>query len=214
MKPEEEEKRFEDFLRSNREAFHLEQPDDAMLERIQQRMQTELASKASAKRAFLPAHFIRLAAACLLVAIAGTTLWFLLRKPVEDPNAALLAGMVDNNSAATRITNISSIAALEKPDTSIIRALFTVLNQDPNTNVRLAALESLSNFYETGDIKTKLIAELKSQQDPFVRISLIQLFTDRKERSILDELDNINVDLSTINEVRSQAFNSIFILRS
>jgi hypothetical protein len=212
MKPEQEEE-FEDFLRSNREAFHGQQPDEVMLERIQQRMQTEQINKIPG-RIFLSGYFVRLAVACLLLAIAGAAFWFLQRKPVEDSNTVLLAGLADSSSAATRISSISAVASLEKPDTAVFQALVGILNQDPNINVRLAALESLSHFYETGDIKKTLIAALASQQDPLVRISLIQLFTDKKERSILDELDRIVIDLSVIKEVRSQAYSSIFILRS
>jgi len=211
MKPEQE-KRFEDFLRSNREAFHVEQPDDAMLERIQVRMRT--IDKQPAKGIFRSIRFVRLAAACLLFAIAVTSIWLLQRKNADDPNAVLLTGLTDSSSAATRINNISSIVSLQNPDTSIFGVLFGILEQDPNTNVRLAALETLSHFYGSANIKARLISELKSQRDPFVTISLIQLFTDKKELSILEELDRIVVDLSIIKEVRSQAYTSIFLIRS
>jgi hypothetical protein len=213
MKPEEK-NRFENFLRSNREAFHTEQPDDAMLERIQQRMQPVSIDKAPSKPIFRSMRFVRLTAACLILAIAGTVFWFIQKKPDSDTNALLIAGLVDSRSAATRISNISAVISLERPDTVVFQTLFEVLKQDPNTNVRLVALETLSHFYETWDIKSKLIAELTSQQDPFVSISLIQLLTYKKERSIIDELDKIVTDLSIIEEVRSQAYNSIFILRS
>lgn len=210
MKPEQE-KGFEHFLRNNREAFHVQQPDDTMLERIQQRMQI---NKASTKGVFFSMRFVRLAAACLLLFVAVTIFWFRQRKPADDSQAVLLAGLVDSSSAAARIDKISSIVSIVKPDTAIYRALFGILEQDPNTNVRLAALETLSHFYETGNIKARLISELKSRQDPVITISLIQLFTDKKERLILDELDKIVTDLSVIKEVRSQAYNSIFVLRS
>lgn len=212
MKPEQEDG-FEHFLRNNREAFHGEQPDDVMLERILQGMQTDQVDKVPGKKIF-SIRFIRLAAACLLLVIAGTIFWLLQRKPVDNPNAALLAGLADSNSAAARISSIAAVVSLEKPDSTVFRALFGVLDQDPNANVRLAALESLSHFYETAGIKAKLIARLNVQQDPFVRIGLIQLFTDKKERSILDELDKIVTDISVIKEVRSQAYASINILGS
>jgi HEAT repeat protein len=103
---------------------------------------------------------------------------------------------------------------MKNEDNDIIDALTKTLNTDPNTNVRLAALDALSEFYRESYVKKKLISALKKQTDPMVQISLIKLLTQMREHSILKELDKMVKDGSTPEAVKDHAYESIFLLRS
>lgn len=124
------------------------------------------------------------------------------------------AGLKDMNSPASRITAASEASGLKNTGNDVVNVLVTTLNTDPNTNVRLAALDGLARFYREGYVRKKLVASLKKQQDPMVQIALINLLTRMKESGILTELDKIVSDENTQQSVKDCAYSGIIQLRS
>ena len=61
------------------------------------------------------------------------------------------------------------------PDEEVIEVLVKTLNEDPNSNVRMASLDALSKFYAQPNVKKALLESMKFQKDPVVQIALIQL---------------------------------------
>jgi HEAT repeat protein len=127
---------------------------------------------------------------------------------------ALFAKLNNMESPSQRITAAAGAYELKNTDKDIVDALVKTMNGDPNTNVRLAALEALSRFHRESYVKKQLIASLKKQKDPMVQIELIQLLTRMKETTILQELDKIVNDENTIKAVKDHAYSGIFTLRS
>lgn len=126
----------------------------------------------------------------------------------------LFAKLNNMESPSQRLTAASQLYHLKDGDTDIVDALVKTMNNDPSTNVRLAALDALSRFYREGYVKKKLVASLGKQTDPMVQIGLIELLTKMKERSILKQLDKMVNDGNTMQAVKDQAYTSIFTLRS
>ena len=87
------------------------------------------------------------------------------------------------------------------------------MNNDPNTNVRLAALDGLAKFYRDDYVKKQLIRSLKKQRDPMVQISLIGLLTRMKESAILSQLEGMAKDDNNIDAVKQTAYSGILELR-
>ncbi|MBV9987077.1 MAG: HEAT repeat domain-containing protein [Chitinophagaceae bacterium] len=125
---------------------------------------------------------------------------------------ALFAKLNDMASPSKRLSAASEASSLI--DRDIIDALVKTMNTDPNTNVRLAALESLSRFHRESYVRKQLVAALEKQKDPVVQIELIQLLTRMKETSILKQLDKITQDDNAIKAVKDNAYSGIFTLRS
>jgi len=126
----------------------------------------------------------------------------------------LFAKLNNMESPSQRLTAATQAYEMKHTDNDIVDALVNSMNNDPSTNVRLAALEALSKFYREAYVKKQLIASLKKQKDPMVQIELIQLLTKMKETSILKELDKIVNDGNTMEAVKDHAYSSIFTLRS
>lgn len=133
---------------------------------------------------------------------------------VTNNRQVMFAKLNDSESPSQRIMGAEQAYKLQKTDKDIVDVLIKTMNSDPNTNVRLAALEALEQFYRVPYVKQQLISSLKIQKDPMVQIGLIQLLTGMKETVILNDLEKIANDNSNLKEVRDQAYSSIFQLES
>ena len=97
----------------------------------------------------------------------------------------------DANSSVNRYNAMKLPAQVQKIDKEILDALIYTLNTDPSTNVRLAALESLSMFISESYVKKSLIASLKTQTDPLIQINLIQILSAARLEAIEVELNRM-----------------------
>jgi hypothetical protein len=127
---------------------------------------------------------------------------------------ALFSRLNDMGSPSHRLSAAAQVLNMKSTDKDIVDALVKTMNTDPNTNVRLAALESLSKFHRESYVRRQLLAALEKQKDPVVQIELIQLLTRMKETSILKQLDKITEDENAIKAVKDNAYSGIFTLRS
>ncbi|MBO9203516.1 MULTISPECIES: HEAT repeat domain-containing protein [Niastella] len=132
---------------------------------------------------------------------------------VNGKQTVLLAGLNNTASAASRINAISATSKLKRKANTIIDALVEILNKDPNTNVRLAALDGLTRFYREAYVRKKLVASLKQQHDPLVQINLINLLTRMRESDILSQLEEMVKDDNTNKAVKDVAYSGMLQLR-
>lgn len=119
----------------------------------------------------------------------------------------------DQESPAKRIQVLSGTGRLKNMSRDVVDVLVQTMNDDPNTNVRLAALDGLAKFYKESYVKKQLISSLKKQQDPMVQIALIGLLTRMKESAILSELEQMVRDKDTMDAVKERAYTSMFELK-
>ncbi len=124
------------------------------------------------------------------------------------------AGLNNMDLPSKRLNAAAQAYQLKNTDKEIVDALVRAMNTDPNTNVRLAALEALSRFHRETYVKKQLVQSLKKQKDPMVQIELIQLLTKMKQSSILDELEKMTEDGGTMDAVKDEAHRSILTLQS
>ena len=108
-------------------------------------------------------------------------------------------------SPARRLTSIYAIERQHKVDKALTDALFQVMNNDPNSNVRLAAMDVLSSFVSDAVIRKRLVYAMVEQDNPQVQLMMIQLFTGLKEKGIGDKLSQIIENPETDENVREEA---------
>lgn len=185
-------------------------------------LQEEIIKNKPAKTVFFQTLVLRMAAGIVLV-IAGIAIgnWINnkheteiaeLRKQVEETKQGMLM-MIDNQqSASQRIQGVNVAMRIEKADDEVVRALAKTMNDDPNTNVRLAALEALSKFHQEPTVRKILIQSLSQQKDPVVQIALIQLMVRMKEKEAVKDLENIIDDAETMKAVRDEAYSGLLKL--
>lgn len=117
----------------------------------------------------------------------------------------LLAGLRDY-SGPQKIKAVYDISSSGQTDGTLINALVYTMNTDKNVNVRLAAINALSEMMgKNADVKTELIKSLSVQENPLLQISLIQVLTESGVKEAKDEIESISNNKNTNEEVREFA---------
>jgi len=131
-----------------------------------------------------------------------------------DEQKRLMMAMLENPQSASQRVMGATVAYEMKqaPDDEIVNALAKAMDEDPNTNVRLTALEALGKFYQQGHVRAKLIKSLSTQKDPVVQIALIRLLVQMKEKDVVNELEKITQDDMNIKAVKDEAHSGILKL--
>jgi predicted Zn-ribbon and HTH transcriptional regulator len=208
-------------------------PSKRLEHSFRQMLQEEIAEQHAPKQkqVFFTPNIIRVAAAVLLVA-AGIAIGnyvneyntrmkeFAKVQHQRDCIAAenlrlkndMLAMIGNENSASQRMRGVNVALTYQPVDDEVVNALVKTMNEDKNTNVRLAALDALSKFHQEPNVRKVLIASLAKQDDPVVQIALIQLMVKMKEKGVLKDLNRIIEDSNAIKPVKDEAYSGILKL--
>ena len=135
-----------------------------------------------------------------------------LKREVQATKQMMLVMMDNQQSASQRIQGVNVARKIDRADDEVVRALSKMMNEDPNTNVRLAALDALSKFHEEPLVRKELIQALGKQKDPVVQIALIQLMVRMKEKRAAKDLERIIEDTETMKAVKDEAYTGLLKL--
>jgi hypothetical protein len=200
------------------------QPPSSLKTSFESMLKKEMASEKKGKVVFFSPAFYRVAAAVTLVVIGGGLGYWIskyqdqqeeiarIKTEMEATKNMMMALIQNDESASKRIQGVNVAMTIEKSDPQVVKALLKAMNQDPNTNVRLAALDALSKFYSDPAIKNELIEALSTQKDPVVQIALIQLMVKMKEKTIVNDLKRIIDDADAIKPLKDEAYTGIMKL--
>jgi anti-sigma factor RsiW len=157
---------------------------------------------------FFQPSFYRIAAAIAFVVLGGAVAFIIARqnRQSEQLKQTLMAMLDNQNSASQRVLGATvAYNDVERADDEIVNALVNAMNEDPNTNVRLAAMEALGKFRDQPHVRKALVASLTTQKDPVVQIALIRLMVEMKEKDITKALEKISTDEGAIQAVKDEA---------
>jgi hypothetical protein len=204
------------------------EPSAALKTNFDNMLKEALASSRKTKTIFFQPAFYRAAAAVALLIIGGG-IGFLLSKQNDERLAQIEKQLEQNNlqleatrhmismmenpeSASQRIQGVNVAMKSERADDEIVEILTKTMNEDPNTNVRLAALEALGKFSSDPAVRKVLISSFAKQKDPVVQIALIQLMVQLKEKGIVNDLKRMVDDAKTMKAVKDEAYSGILRL--
>lgn len=163
----------------------------------------------------------RIAAAVTLLVIGGSIGYFI-SKDTDDKHARvdsetqskayMLAKLTDEHSALQRLSAVNQADQMVEVDEELRHALEKTLNTDPNTNVRLAALEVLMKFRSDPAIREVLVRSLPDQVDPVVQINLIKAIVEMNDKKAIPSLQQIINQEDILQEVKDEAHAGIFKL--
>ena len=128
-----------------------------------------------------------------------------LRTEVQSLHETVALSLLDRQSAASRLEGVAWSSRVQQPDHELLSALVTTLNRDPNTNVRLAALDALEKF--SGDKATRkaLVDSLSVQNSPLVQIALIDALVHLRDAEAAQPLRKLSGDAAVNVTVRQRA---------
>lgn len=98
---------------------------------------------------------------------------------------ATLISLLGNESASKRIQGVQLIKEFDSPDTDIVAALGEKMLGDENTNVRLSAMEALSQFSYSEQVKTIFIQALETEENPSIQVALIEILGQLQEKKAI-----------------------------
>lgn len=136
----------------------------------------------------------------------------ILKEEIERNKKQVMLLLGNEHSASQRMIGVSVAYEMQNPDDEIVKALVNTMNTDPNTNVRLAALDALGEFYTEEAVRKAMIESLSTQQDPVIQIALIQWMVKLKEKTVIQQLERLTKDAKTMKAVKDEAYSGIFKL--
>ena len=98
----------------------------------------------------------------------------------------LVLTLLDQPSANQRLQGVGEANKFENADDVVIKALLQTLNQDPNVNVRLAAVESLTNYVDNPLVRQGLVKSIPNQESPILQITLANLMVALQEKASIE----------------------------
>lgn len=199
-------------------------PSEALKKSFEHFLAQESERKPEAKAVTMIPMFYRMAAGIILLMVVGITTYWIrkdiqnqeritkIEKELEESKRTMMTFLNNELSPSQRMQGVTVAYEMSKPDDEIVRVLVNTLNNDPNTNVRLAALEALSKFNNEHNVRKSLIESLSTQKDPVIQIALIQLMVTMKEKSVIKQLEKMAKDARSIDAVKDEAYSGIFKL--
>lgn len=196
-------------------------PSDKMKTTFAQRLEEEIDSSRGTirgKTVSLNPWWYRVAAAVAFVAVGGWVGYFIsqqrqqsaevaaLKKQMEETQQFIVSKLDDVHSPGNRILGVHAAYEIKDPGHDIVDALIKVMNDDPNSNVRLAAVEALARFHNEPKVRNELIKGLSTQTDPVVQMALIQLMVQMKEKAAVKPLQKLTEDESVLPAVKDEAY--------
>ncbi len=104
----------------------------------------------------------------------------------EQVREKLVLTLLEQNSANKRLEGVSEANKIGRVDDQVINALLRTLNMDPNVNVRLAAIESLTNYVENPKVRQGLIQSIPNQESPIIQVTLANLMLALEEKKSIE----------------------------
>ena len=125
-----------------------------------------------------------------------------------SPSAeTLYKNLADSSSASTRLAAVLEIKRTGTMSNYVIDRLAKSLNNDNNSNVRLAALDILGNYSKDQYVSSLLVSSLNTQKDPMVQLELLNLLGTMEHVKIEDKLYALTADPNTFGAVKDEAYN-------
>src|SRR5260370_37493270 len=105
-----------------------------------------------------------------------------LRGEVYNMRQLVALSLLQQQSASDRLRGVNFAYRVEPADPQVLAALLTTLNHDPNTNVRLAAVDALRNFTASPVGRKGLVQPLAKHHSPLVQIPALHPTVDILDR--------------------------------
>ncbi len=138
--------------------------------------------------------FLKYAAAFIVLFAASVTLWNQMDTKISTEQYAINKILSDMESK----TDTEKIKALyinnqpsENNQSKIKQVLIQSLKNDKSSNVRLASVETLTEYIDDEQVRSALIRSLGSEEDPQVQVAIIMALSESKSEEIIKPLEEI-----------------------
>lgn len=127
---------------------------------------------------------------------------------MEYKEVALIS-LLENESASKRMQGVQLVQDFEKPDEQIVGAIGQKMLNDENTNVRLSALEALSSFSYSEQVKDLFVKALETEKNPSVQVAIIEVLVELQEKKAIAPMKKLLEEEETQPFIKDQINSAI-----
>ncbi len=131
---------------------------------------------------------------------------------LKDMREAMMLTLLRKESTSDRLKAVNLTQDMNQVSDQVAEALLRTLEEDPNVNVRLAALEALYPYAFNPAVRQGLINAIVKQESPLVQMALAEVMVALQERRSVEEFRRLMDREQTPPEVREKIRQSIEIL--
>jgi hypothetical protein len=135
-----------------------------------------------------------------------------MQQDVGELKQIMALNLLKDGSASERIKAVNYTEEIPLPGEDVIDALITTLNQDNNSNVRLASIYSLARFKNVPKVKNAFLQTLNQQEDPMIQIVIINILVETEDVRAVNELNKLLEQKELNQDVKEHAEKSLKIL--
>lgn len=114
-----------------------------------------------------------------------------LSNEVSEMKKMMMLTLIEDPSASQRMRAVSFTSEIESVDNPVLEALFTTLNHDPNDNVRLVTLETLTSMADKPEVREGLVKSIGKQTSPLLQSAMADVMVKLQEKSSIKPLKKI-----------------------
>ncbi len=131
---------------------------------------------------------------------------------VSGLRQSLVMTMLSQDSPSERIQAVNMVSEMNDVDSKIIESMLSTLNSDPNDNVRIVALETLTLYVDYPEVREGLIRSISLQESPLIQYRLAEIMQVLQEKRSVPEFQKILSDLTLDYSVRERINETIEVL--
>lgn len=135
-----------------------------------------------------------------------------MQQDVGELKQMMALNLLKDGSASERIKAVNYTEEIPLPGEDVIDALIKTLNQDKNSNVRLASIYSLARFKNVPKVKNAFLFALNQQEDPMIQIVIINILVETEDVRAVDELKKLLEKKELNHDVKEHAEKGLKIL--
>jgi len=135
-----------------------------------------------------------------------------LTSEISGLRSSLVMAMLSQDSPSERIQAVNMVSEMNEVDSKIIESMLSTLNTDPNDNVRLVALETLTLYIEYPEVREGLIRSISLQKSPLIQYQLAEIMQVLQEKRAVPEFQKVLSDLTLDYSVRARINETIKVL--
>lgn len=122
---------------------------------------------------------------------------------MADMQEVVMMTMLEKRSVSSRLKGVQMSNGMVSKNEEVTNALFLTLNNDESTNVRLAALATLSEYAADPAIREGLVNSITQQESPLVQVALAELMVELQESQAIKEFESILNKKETPDDVKT-----------
>ena len=121
---------------------------------------------------------------------------------VLEMKQMMMISMLENPSATERLKAVSYTEDINAADESVIEALLTTLNEDPNINVRLVTLEALVKYSNNPMVREGLVQSIIKQESPLMQSALADVMMRLQEKRSIEPFKKLLQNNRVIDPIK------------